>query len=176
MCSMGVGYFCLYAIRGGVGGGSCSPACMMSLRCAPPPSLPRMPRLTSSTLYRPAPPPPPPRLLFRFDLIYLVLDKYEEDRDRRLARHLIGLFYKDVPVNTHAAVSVRRGRVGRQTHTHLLRPTCTRMVCIHTDGGWYTLAYVPCTCLPPLPSYLPATACLPSPPATSWPPPPPATA
>ena len=36
----------------------------------------------------------PPSLLSRFDLIYLVLDKAEEATDRKLARHLIGLFYE----------------------------------------------------------------------------------
>ncbi|KXZ43177.1 hypothetical protein GPECTOR_99g812 [Gonium pectorale] len=35
----------------------------------------------------------PPTLLTRFDLIYLVLDRYEESRDRRLARHLVSLFH-----------------------------------------------------------------------------------
>jgi len=35
----------------------------------------------------------PPTLLTRFDLIYLVLDKYDEDKDRRLARHLISLYH-----------------------------------------------------------------------------------
>ena len=37
----------------------------------------------------------PPTLLTRFDLIYLVLDKCEEERDRRLARHLVSLFYEN---------------------------------------------------------------------------------
>lgn len=30
---------------------------------------------------------------FSFDLIYLMLDKYDEGRDRRLARHLVSLFH-----------------------------------------------------------------------------------
>ncbi len=33
----------------------------------------------------------PPTLLSRFDLIYLVLDKADESRDRRLAKHLVSL-------------------------------------------------------------------------------------
>jgi DNA replication licensing factor MCM4 len=37
----------------------------------------------------------PPTLLTRFDLIYLVLDKCEEERDRRLARHLVSLFHEN---------------------------------------------------------------------------------
>ena len=34
----------------------------------------------------------PPSLMSRFDLIYLLLDKADERTDRRLARHLIGLY------------------------------------------------------------------------------------
>jgi DNA replication licensing factor MCM4 len=37
----------------------------------------------------------PPTLLSRFDLIYLVLDKPNEASDRRLARHLVSLYYED---------------------------------------------------------------------------------
>ena len=39
----------------------------------------------------------PPTLLSRFDLIYLVLDKPNPETDRRLARHLVGLHFKDPP-------------------------------------------------------------------------------
>lgn len=35
----------------------------------------------------------------RFDLIYLVLDKPDEQTDRRLARHLVALHYEDPEVN-----------------------------------------------------------------------------
>jgi DNA replicative helicase MCM subunit Mcm2 (Cdc46/Mcm family) len=34
----------------------------------------------------------PPTLLSRFDLIYLILDRPDAQSDRRLARHLIGLY------------------------------------------------------------------------------------
>ncbi|CAM9885499.1 unnamed protein product, partial [Phaeothamnion confervicola] len=34
----------------------------------------------------------PPTLLSRFDLIYLVLDRPNQDGDRRLARHMVGLY------------------------------------------------------------------------------------
>ena len=37
----------------------------------------------------------PPTLLSRFDLIYLILDKPNEDQDRKLARHLVSLYYDD---------------------------------------------------------------------------------
>ena len=37
----------------------------------------------------------PPSLLSRFDLIYLVLDKAQEANDRKLARHLVSLYYED---------------------------------------------------------------------------------
>lgn len=36
-----------------------------------------------------------PTLLSRFDLIYLILDKPNAETDRRLARHLVALFYKE---------------------------------------------------------------------------------
>lgn len=37
----------------------------------------------------------PPTLLSRFDLIYLVLDKVSESRDRRLAKHLVSMYFKE---------------------------------------------------------------------------------
>lgn len=37
----------------------------------------------------------PPTLISRFDLVYLVLDKVDESADRRLARHLVGLYLDD---------------------------------------------------------------------------------
>lgn len=36
----------------------------------------------------------PPTLISRFDLIYLVLDSPNVDQDRRLAQHLVGLYYE----------------------------------------------------------------------------------
>jgi len=39
----------------------------------------------------------PPSLLSRFDLIYLVLDKPQEDTDRQLAQHLVALYRLDRP-------------------------------------------------------------------------------
>lgn len=39
----------------------------------------------------------PPTLISRFDLLYLVLDKIDEVSDRRLARHLVGLYLEDRP-------------------------------------------------------------------------------
>jgi len=36
----------------------------------------------------------PPTLLSRFDLIYLVLDSPNVEQDRRLAQHLVGLYYE----------------------------------------------------------------------------------
>ena len=38
----------------------------------------------------------PPTLLSRFDLIYLILDAPNVESDRRLAQHLVGLYY-DTP-------------------------------------------------------------------------------
>lgn len=37
----------------------------------------------------------PPTLLSRFDLIYLVLDAPNATSDRRLAKHIVSLFYKN---------------------------------------------------------------------------------
>ncbi|CAI5503972.1 unnamed protein product [Closterium sp. Naga37s-1] len=48
----------------------------------------------------------PPTLLSRFDLIYLVLDKAEEQSDRRLARHLVALHYKNPEASASATIDV----------------------------------------------------------------------
>ena len=37
-----------------------------------------------------------PTLLSRFDLIYLVLDQPNEMKDRKLAKHLVGLYHQDI--------------------------------------------------------------------------------
>lgn len=39
----------------------------------------------------------PPTLISRFDLVYLVLDHVDEVNDRRLARHLVGMYLEDAP-------------------------------------------------------------------------------
>ena len=39
----------------------------------------------------------PPTLLSRFDLVYLVLDRVDESSDRRLAKHLVGMYLEDTP-------------------------------------------------------------------------------
>lgn len=44
----------------------------------------------------------PPTLLSRFDLVYLVLDRIEEQNDRRLAKHLMGMYLEDSPENAAA--------------------------------------------------------------------------
>ncbi|KAK7533040.1 MCM2/3/5 family-domain-containing protein [Phyllosticta citribraziliensis] len=44
----------------------------------------------------------PPTLLSRFDLVYLVLDRIDEQTDRRLARHLVGMYLEDNPDNASA--------------------------------------------------------------------------
>ena len=41
----------------------------------------------------------PPTLLSRFDLVYLVLDRIDETNDRRLAKHLVGIYLEDSPEN-----------------------------------------------------------------------------
>ena len=37
----------------------------------------------------------PPTLLSRFDLIYLILDHPDKDKDRRLAKHIVALYAED---------------------------------------------------------------------------------
>jgi DNA replication licensing factor MCM4 len=41
----------------------------------------------------------PPTLLSRFDLVYLVLDRIDEMNDRRMAKHLVGMYLEDRPDN-----------------------------------------------------------------------------
>ena len=41
----------------------------------------------------------PPTLLSRFDLVYLVLDRVDEQEDRRLAKHLVNMYLEDRPDN-----------------------------------------------------------------------------
>ncbi|KAF2862982.1 putative DNA replication licensing factor mcm4 [Piedraia hortae CBS 480.64] len=45
----------------------------------------------------------PPTLLSRFDLVYLVLDRVDESADRKLARHLVGMYLEDSPENAAQA-------------------------------------------------------------------------
>lgn len=45
----------------------------------------------------------PPTLLSRFDLVYLILDRVDETNDRRLARHLLGMYLEDTPENASAS-------------------------------------------------------------------------
>lgn len=44
----------------------------------------------------------PPTLLSRFDLVYLVLDRVDEMNDRRLAKHLVGMYLEDNPESATA--------------------------------------------------------------------------
>ena len=52
----------------------------------------------------------PPTLISRFDLLYLVLDQVDENLDRRLAQHLVGLYLEDTPLFTSQEHLVRRNR------------------------------------------------------------------
>jgi len=49
----------------------------------------------------------PPTLISRFDLLYLVLDKIDESGDRRLAKHLVGLYLEDKPETGGQDILVR---------------------------------------------------------------------
>ncbi|KAI9843826.1 MAG: hypothetical protein M1837_006087 [Sclerophora amabilis] len=48
----------------------------------------------------------PPTLLSRFDLVYLVLDRIDEQNDRRLARHLVGMYLEDAPENAAGSLEI----------------------------------------------------------------------
>lgn len=45
----------------------------------------------------------PPTLLSRFDLVYLILDRVDQQADRRLAKHLLSLYLEDKPHSAPAA-------------------------------------------------------------------------
>jgi DNA replication licensing factor MCM4 len=48
----------------------------------------------------------PPTLLSRFDLIYLVLDQPNPVADRRLAKHIVSLYYEHPPQATSTVLSI----------------------------------------------------------------------
>lgn len=48
----------------------------------------------------------PPTLISRFDLLYLVLDRIDEVNDRRLAKHIVGLYLEDAPATAATEVLV----------------------------------------------------------------------
>ena len=52
----------------------------------------------------------PPTLISRFDLLYLVLDQVDENLDRKLAQHLVGLYLEDIPLSTSQEHLVRRNQ------------------------------------------------------------------
>ncbi|KAG0141342.1 hypothetical protein CROQUDRAFT_663969 [Cronartium quercuum f. sp. fusiforme G11] len=76
----------------------------------------------------------PPTLISRFDLLYLVLDKIDEVSDRRLAKHLVGLYLEDrpptggndiLPVQTLTSyISFARNRI----HPTLTEEACNSLV------------------------------------------------
>ncbi|XP_051144197.1 DNA replication licensing factor MCM4 [Andrographis paniculata] len=48
----------------------------------------------------------PPTLLSRFDLIYLILDKADEQTDRRLAKHIVALHFEDPDTSQHEVIDL----------------------------------------------------------------------
>ncbi|KAF3323012.1 DNA replication licensing factor MCM4 [Carex littledalei] len=48
----------------------------------------------------------PPTLLSRFDLIYLILDKADEQTDRRLAKHIVSLFFQNPDTSVHEVLDL----------------------------------------------------------------------
>jgi DNA replication licensing factor MCM4 len=66
----------------------------------------------------------PPTLLSRFDLVYLVLDQINENTDRKLARHLVGMYLEDNPANASAAEILVS-----ETNPHMSNPYIHANVC-----------------------------------------------
>jgi len=61
----------------------------------------------------------PPTLISRFDLLYLVLDTVDEDLDRKLAKHIVGLYIND---DAAGGTGGRRGqRREEEEDEHLVR-------------------------------------------------------
>ena len=58
----------------------------------------------------------PPTLISRFDLLYLVLDTVDEDLDRKLARHIVGLY-----LDNEAQGAGSGGRQKEDEEEHLVR-------------------------------------------------------
>ena len=54
----------------------------------------------------------PPTLLSRFDLVYLVLDRIDEQTDRRLARHLVSMYLEDAPEHAAGSLEILVGGSG----------------------------------------------------------------
>lgn len=48
----------------------------------------------------------PPTLLSRFDLIYLILDKADEQTDRRLAKHIVALHFENPESSVHEVLDL----------------------------------------------------------------------
>jgi len=61
----------------------------------------------------------PPTLISRFDLLYLVLDTVDEDLDRKLARHIVGLYLDDEAQGAGSGTT-QRGR-DEDEEEHLVR-------------------------------------------------------
>ncbi|PHH60102.1 hypothetical protein CDD81_2104 [Ophiocordyceps australis] len=48
----------------------------------------------------------PPTLLSRFDLVYLILDRFDEASDKALAKHLLSLFVEDAPDTAPSSLDI----------------------------------------------------------------------
>lgn len=69
----------------------------------------------------------PPPLLSRFDLVYLILDKVDENLDRQLAAHITDMYLEDVPesVSAHAILPVETLTMYIQYAKENLNPVIT---------------------------------------------------
>ncbi|CCG82209.1 DNA replication licensing factor mcm4 [Taphrina deformans PYCC 5710] len=81
----------------------------------------------------------PPTLLSRFDLVYLVLDKIDESADRRLAKHLVGMYLED---QTQSAAEGETIRVELLTSYISYARTAIRPTISREAGAELVRAYV----------------------------------
>jgi DNA replication licensing factor MCM4 len=87
----------------------------------------------------------PPTLLSRFDLIYLVLDRNNENSDRRLANHIVSL-YSDLKEGTGPAGGDRNPNIQK---TELL---LTNKIDRETFAQY--ISYARKNCRPEIPEYV----------------------
>jgi len=79
--------------------------------------------------------------LFRFDLIYLVLDRANEQTDQRLAKHLIALFWKDDERQKDAVSALKLSSVKHAHHACKITHTLNHVLTCTTHGMYAPLSH-----------------------------------
>lgn len=94
----------------------------------------------------------PPTLLSRFDLIYLILDKPEERSDRRLASHLVSLYFRSEdqrvpevipPAELAAYIRCARQRSHPKVSVEAAEALVTEYVALRRVGSRQTVTATP---------------------------------